>query len=405
LDYSIVQEGIQKIAFDSSSGNQVTETDRIINVEKVTGEGTNSTVFLTGAAADAAASYDLANQKVTLTQSTGTKTYGITNFNKLAGTSNADKFLGSAANEEFYAYEGNDLLLPSAGNDFFAAGAGSDTADYSSLADPITARVKNGPGGPGDDFAIGFSVDKGNGTDSLTDEVEVVVAPSGKANTLVCQFFQPDGYDVDLSKNQVSGRTTRFEPYTVKNFVNVIGSEFNDTIIGDAANNQLRGANGNDTLTGGDGNDFLGGGANNDKLNGGNGSDRLTGTSVQAKGVGELDSLTGDGGNDTFILGDSAGSYYKGNGSNDYATITDFSLGDRLTFGANDSYSVQISGNKVNFFATSNGKSDQIASVQLSGSVQSIFGSSLTALQGQSVQASALSSSAFSVTDSSLPIA
>ena len=95
------------------------------------------------------------------------------------------------------------------------------------------------------------------------------------------------------------------------------GGSGNDTLSGDSGNDYLLGDSGNDTISGGSGNDTLSGGSGNDTLSGGYGNDRLIGYSNGK----EYDILTGNSGIDTFVLGDSSGVFYQGNG---YATITDF---------------------------------------------------------------------------------
>ncbi len=92
---------------------------------------------------------------------------------------------------------------------------------------------------------------------------------------------------------------------------------------------------------GGDNSGFLGGGnpkggqpfdnqlitgtAANDTLRGNNyGSDTLVGTTEVARGVGEYDILIGGRARDTFVLGDAEGSFYLGQGSNDYAEVKNF---------------------------------------------------------------------------------
>jgi Ca2+-binding RTX toxin-like protein len=61
--------------------------------------------------------------------------------------------------------------------------------------------------------------------------------------------------------------------FTVQQFENVIGSNFNDTIIGNTANNSLNGGAGNDTISGLGGSDTIDGGSGIDTLTGGAGID------------------------------------------------------------------------------------------------------------------------------------
>ncbi len=66
---------------------------------------------------------------------------------------------------------------------------------------------------------------------------------------------------------------------SVREFENVRGSSFEDSITGDTQANSLVGNDGDDTLIGGGANDTLNGGDGNDVLNGGAGADSLVGGS------------------------------------------------------------------------------------------------------------------------------
>jgi Ca2+-binding RTX toxin-like protein len=143
------------------------------------------------------------------------------------------------------------------------------------------------------------------------------------------------------------------DSFFVENFVNVTGAGGNDTILGNAKNNVLTGGNGDDRLYGLAGNDVLTGNAGKDALYGGSGVDRLTGTDANSRGVGEVDFLSGGTGGDNFVLGDARGSYYLGNGSNDFARINDYASSDCLVLGAlsrNQSYVTQATGEGFNLF-------------------------------------------------------
>ncbi|MFM6009077.1 MAG: calcium-binding protein [Dolichospermum sp.] len=96
----------------------------------------------------------------------------------------------------------------------------------------------------------------------------------------------------------------------------------NDTLWGGDDSDYLDGGTGNDNLYGESGNDTLLGGSGNDYLSGGFGNDRLTGSTSLTFDSFEYDTLAGGPEWDTFVLGTSAGNYYRGNG---YALITDYS--------------------------------------------------------------------------------
>lgn len=114
------------------------------------------------------------------------------------------------------------------------------------------------------------------------------------------------------------------------------GTSGDDKIYGDAGWDTLQGHKGNDYLDGNAGNDQLFGGNGNDTLFGGGNFDSLTGVNNNSStpGKGEVDLLVGSQiglssnqispGSDKLILGDSKNVYYVGEGSADYAMITNF---------------------------------------------------------------------------------
>ena len=125
--------------------------------------------------------------------------------------------------------------------------------------------------------------------------------------------------------------------FTIANDVeieNAQGSLGDDSLIGNDLDNELTGGGGDDDLIGKEGDDLLLGGYGNDTLIG-------TDPSESNVGAGEYDEFTGGVGADTFILGDSDGVYYQGNG---FATITDFDWRENDLFqvsGVASDYSLQ----------------------------------------------------------------
>jgi len=119
-----------------------------------------------------------------------------------------------------------------------------------------------------------------------------------------------------------------------------------DTIwAGDGADT-IEGGSGQDMIVGGAGDDRLEGGNDSDVINGGAGNDRITGIDPLdvSRGKGCIDLLTGGSGNDRFILGDRQASFYTDGatstaGTNDYAYIRDFAVGDKIVLkGSNADY-------------------------------------------------------------------
>ncbi|MDB9435378.1 Calx-beta domain-containing protein, partial [Dolichospermum lemmermannii CS-548] len=114
-----------------------------------------------------------------------------------------------------------------------------------------------------------------------------------------------------------------------------------DSIIGTNADETLSGGLGNDNISGVGGNDILNG-VNSNNIN---------------PGIGERDNLSGGSGSDRFILGDNANIYYDDrnittNGSNDYATITDFNPSeDKVKLqGIATNYRLETSGSNTNLY-------------------------------------------------------
>jgi Ca2+-binding RTX toxin-like protein len=256
------------------------------------------------------------------------------------------------SNDTFLGTDDADLFQQTLGelqgNDTYDGLGDFDTVDYLNLNAGITLKPR------------GEVVKNGIGTDRLID-IEEIIGNANYVNSIdASTATSPDSFIVaNLSANSLNIFTPGFpseEPFVVQNFVNVTGAGGGDTIIGNAKNNVLTGGNGNDVLAGQAGNDIVTGNAGNDVLLGGSGVDQLTGTDARSRGVGEADILTGGKGGDKFVLGDHGGSYYLGNGNNDFASIRDFASTDNLVLGElgrNQSYVRQATGDGFNLFIKS----------------------------------------------------
>ena len=85
------------------------------------------------------------------------------------------------------------------------------------------------------------------------------------------------------------------------------------------------------------------------------------GQDVATAGANEIDTLVGGQGGDRFILGDENMVFYSQSGENDYALITDFDDGDRLTLqGSSSQYRVQNREGAIALFHRANGANDLI---------------------------------------------
>jgi Ca2+-binding RTX toxin-like protein len=257
---------------------------------------------------------------------------------RIDGTDGPDIILGNPGDDDIFAKAGDDIIFGTTGNDVIDGGDGFDTVDYSNVTAPITLLTK-GTFGAGSDSGQIVSIEK-------------IIGAAGQKNAIDSSKGLGTAFiDVDLSANRLTVNNIPGLPplaFTVENFVDVVGTANADSIVGDAASNSLTGGGGSDTIRGG------------------GGADTLTGTDSTARGVGELDVLTGGADVDRFVLGDSSGSFYKGQGNSDFAQITDFSSGEQIQLGSQDTYRLQRNAGGFDLFTTTSGTQDLVAQVQFS---------------------------------------
>ncbi len=198
---------------------------------------------------------------------------GTPNRDFLPGTNASDFIAGLAGNDIILAQGGNDFILAGSGddvafgqggndtffqgsgrfadgsgNDFLIGGDGLDTADYSQLGQAITLMPEG-------------TILKGRaGTDVLF-QVESVIGARGQANAIdAATAGGSTSIDVDLGSDRL---TVNGVPgigslnLTVKNFVNVTGTQQSDTITGDEQDNTFFGSTGDDNFNGGEGFDTV----------------------------------------------------------------------------------------------------------------------------------------------------
>jgi Ca2+-binding RTX toxin-like protein len=270
----------------------------------------------------------------------------------VTGTDAPDILNGSDGNDTIEAMGGNDTIFGSLGEDEVNGGADTDTIDYSSLDAAITL------------FPQG-RLDNEDSPENQLIDMETIIGASGQPNTIDASAVTTDlgaTLDVDLGTNKLTvnnipGLGT--QNFTVQNFVNVNGTQNDDSIIG---NNEAN------TINGNGGNDFLTGTGGNDVLTGGDGNDTLSGTDSSARGLGESDNLTGSAGTDKFILGDSSGAFYETQGDSDFAKISDFSSGEQIQLGSGDTYEIERGSGNFKVFVTTDGARDLIADVSFGSS-------------------------------------
>jgi Ca2+-binding RTX toxin-like protein len=275
------------------------------------------------------------------------------------GTNGNDTLRGTDGNDQIFGLTGSDIVIGSKGNDtifgFFPpmpkgpapSPEDRDTLDYSNIGRPVKLIFS--------DFNK-LSVDKSDFGLDIIQDFSQIIAPINNQNQIDGRSaVSGQGLNVNLGDNYAGGTVSFFgRRIEIKNFVNAIGTNNNDTIVGANKKGKLTGGGGNDTITGGNKNDIL------------------TGSDSTARGVGEVDTLTGGGGRDKFVLGDQNGAYYVGKGKDDYALITDFNLfQDSISIGNLKNYSFASGGN--NTIELYSGKDvntrDLIAKIQLTGGI------------------------------------
>ena len=235
------------------------------------------------------------------------------------------------------------------GYDTLNGGGGFNTLDYSGLGRAVTILPRG-------------KIDKsGFGTDTVNNFSKIIGA-TNKANTIDASSDAASdaSLDVNLANNFLGINNVPFvgsQQFEVVNFVNVIGSKNDDRIVGGNVASKLVGGGGNDTVKGG------------------NQNDSITGTNRTARGVGEVDYLSGGGGANKFILGDSQGAYYVGNGDSDFAMINDFNLfSDSIDLGRLRDYSFNVEASGIiDLFAGNDvNHRDLIAKIQLANGTPSL---------------------------------
>ncbi|QBF33285.1 calcium-binding protein [Thalassococcus sp. S3] len=197
-------------------------------------------------------------------------------FNAKGGT----KVIGTEGDNSITGSDGNDRFIGSAGDDAYVGGDGDDTIDYSDLDTPITISSAGGlvKEGLGTDTLGTFDVEAG-----FIEVVETVIGDPDERNVVDSTSVQGAvATDVDLESGSYVGNIiTDIGGFsdgdaftlTLKNFVDVLGSDNNDEIAGSRVANLLTGAAGTDLINGRGGADTIAGGTGNDTLSGGGGGD------------------------------------------------------------------------------------------------------------------------------------
>jgi Ca2+-binding RTX toxin-like protein len=327
---------------------------RLTNVETIVGNPNQSNTIKesftrAGSALIGTYDIDLSKNRVTLSSSlfSYSQTFTVKNFDNIDLVFGGHRLAGNNRDNKISAED--SVIIGSKGNDTLSGI--NNTLDYSNLGH----AVKFSPSGSID--KSGFGKDKISG-------FKKIIGATNKSNTIDASTADSgSSLDVNLANNSLQVNSPNTSPLQIEvlNFVNVIGSVNNDSIVGADVNSKLTGGGGNDTICGGSKND------------------RIIGTDSTARGVGEVDTLTGGGGRDKFILGDKNGAYYLGNGSNDYATITDFNIfQDSIDLGILKNYSFAFEGtNTIDLYSGKDVNTrDLIAKIQIAGGISSVASNS-----------------------------
>ncbi|MEO0683727.1 MAG: calcium-binding protein, partial [Cyanobacteria bacterium J06649_11] len=267
-------------------------TDRLFNIEDVTGSSFNDT--LVGSAADN--TFVGGDGDDTIDGLTGTDTV---NYSANTSGVNVDLANGTATGqqidtdtlvsiEQVFGSQGDDTIVGSVDNNLFVGGTGNDDIDGGDGRDRVD--YASSAAGISVNLAAGFASDGFGDTDTLTNIEEVVGSRFNDnitGDTADNIFIGGAGDDiingdagndtVDYSSS-IAGVTVNLDTGIasedgfddtdfINNIENITGSTFNDNLTGDAGVNLLSGGNSNDTLSGGAGNDTLDGGAGRDRVN------------------------------------------------------------------------------------------------------------------------------------------
>jgi Ca2+-binding RTX toxin-like protein len=252
---------------------------------------------------------------------------------QLQGAAGADSIIGGVGNDTLYGDLGNDSLYGSSGSNLLDGGLGNDLLVSESSTDTLRGGAGN------DSYRISSAdvlilEDGDGGFDTIYSTVALSSLPFGIEEIVV------EGSPGAVPAVLQTSRTVDRMPEGLRE-LRLMGSA-NINANGNSGANAIYGNSGANALVGDLGSDFI---------SGGEGTDTLTGCSTASgRGKGEIDILTGGSGADRFVLGSGGSLYSDGNrkkaGLEDYALITDFSVGED---------NLQLSGKAKNYFLKSSG--------------------------------------------------
>ena len=305
---------------------------------------------------------------------------GINRF-QITGTSQNDTITTASGNDTINGGAGDDIINGGTGNDTIDGGAGVDTLTLDLSTQTGNIVINNATTGINLTGIVtatnfeNFTITTGSGNDTITQSGlvnNIVVRGNDFINGGAGDDTINTGLGIDIANGGVGddllivdysiGDTGRGSLSTFRGTEGFLGAASRLNAAGIATVDrvdfsginrfQITGTSQNDTITTASGNDTINGGAGDDTINGGAGNDTIDGVNgtLLTPGLGEIDVLTGGTGSDRFILGNATKAYYDDgnnltNGSNDYADITDFSIGDIIQLqGTSSNYLLAVVG-------------------------------------------------------------
>ena len=316
ISYADRTSGIS-VAFSTASDATLvvsaSETDRIVNIENITGGAGDDTIWAAGDTVahrflglDGSDSLAGGQGADTLIGAEGHDTLvGGDGANILDGGVGDDSLVGGTTADTLKSGDGADTLRAGSGNESVDGGAGVDTLDYSGTSAGLTVafsgagagavtasgksdafeNIENFIGSAGDDSVVGSTdadtILGGAGADTVYADLGNDSLDGGAGGgDLVSYAGTALAISVDfISANVASVMIDGGEVDTIVNFEHFIAGSGNDTLsaAGDTAAHSFSGDAGDDCLIGGLAADTLSGGAGADVLIGGLGNDRFDG--------------------------------------------------------------------------------------------------------------------------------
>ncbi len=223
--------------------------------------------------------------------------YGLDGDDTINGGDGEDFLHGGAGNDSIMGGDNNDdTLVGGQGEDILDGGAGVVYWDYASYEESLiglTLNLRNTALSTGEarndryisiegivgtahnDLIVGngekHDLQAGAGNDTIIGGSGQEIMDGGTGIDTVSYELSTKGVSVSLGAG--GGGVNDSQSDTWKNFENVRGSNYNDSLSGDAGANHISGGLGADSIYAGDGDDTLDAGSGADHMQGGTGSD------------------------------------------------------------------------------------------------------------------------------------